>query len=51
MCEPVSARETMKNQSYQQQEDVKILLEEGVLFKGCDTFAIDFTDIVTALAV
>ncbi|HAN44105.1 MAG TPA: transcription-repair coupling factor, partial [Ruminococcaceae bacterium] len=46
MCEPVSAREAMKNQSYQQQEDIKILLEEGVLFKGCDTFSIDFTDII-----
>ncbi len=45
LCEPVSIKETLKNASWQQQEDIKLLLSEGVLFKGCDTFGIDFVEI------
>jgi len=46
VCEPVSIKETLKNAAYQQQEDLGTLLEQGVLFKGCDTFGIGFADIL-----
>jgi len=46
VCEPVSIRETLKNAAFQIQEDLHALLEQGVLFRGCDTFSIDFTDIL-----
>ena len=45
LCEPMSVRETLKNAQWQQEEDVKLLLSQGVLFKGCDTFGIDFVEI------
>ncbi len=46
LCEPVSIKENLKNASYQHQEDLTNLLEQGVLFRGCDVFSIDFTDIL-----
>ena len=46
VCEPVSIRETLGNLSFQWNEDLQVLLEQGVLFPGCDTFAIDFTDVL-----
>ena len=42
-CEPVSMKETLRTVLAQHQEDVKVLLEEGVLFSGCHTFYEDFT--------
>ncbi|WRS27034.1 transcription-repair coupling factor [Oscillospiraceae bacterium MB08-C2-2] len=44
-CEPVSMKELLKNSAWQQQEDVKLLMEEGMLFKGCTTFGLDFVDV------
>ena len=49
VCEPVSVKETLKNAAFQQQEDLHALLEQGVLFKGCDTFSIDFAGILTRM--
>lgn len=45
--EPVSMRETLKNVSAQQQEDIKILMEDGILFRGCDTFTVDYTEVLS----
>ena len=45
VCEPVSIKESMKNASWQEQEDIKLLLSQGVLFKGCDIFGLDFVEI------
>ncbi|MDL2233020.1 transcription-repair coupling factor [Ruminococcaceae bacterium OttesenSCG-928-L11] len=49
-CEPVSMKETLKNGQWQIHEDIKLLLAEGVLFKGCDTFSLDFGDVAAWLA-
>ncbi|MFV0402266.1 MAG: transcription-repair coupling factor [Oscillospiraceae bacterium] len=43
--EPVSMREGLKNASWQMNEDIKILLSEGILFKGIDRFSLDFADV------
>lgn len=48
-CEPVSMKETLTSAAWQQHEDVKLLMAEGVLFKGCDTFAADYTDVLRQL--
>lgn len=48
-CEPISMRETLKNAAWQQNEDVKLLMGEGVLFKGCDTFAVDYVEVTRRL--
>lgn len=45
VCEPLSMKETLKNAGWQQHEDIKLLLSEGILCKGCDTFALDFVDV------
>ena len=42
LCDTGNCREALKNVQWQQNEDLKILLEEGVLFKGCDRFSDDF---------
>lgn len=49
VLEPVSIKETLTNASWQQQEDIKLLMAEGILFKGCDTFGIDYTDLIRAI--
>lgn len=43
--EPVSLKETMKNTLWQQHEDIKLMMSEGILCKGLDTFCADYTDI------
>ncbi len=45
LCDTANCREALKNVLWQQNEDVKILLEEGILFKGCDRFGEDFVDL------
>ncbi len=42
LCESANAREILKSAQWQLQEDVKLLLEEGVLFPACSRFAEDF---------
>jgi len=49
VCEPASIKETLKNLAWQQQEDVKLLMAEGVLFKGCDTFSLDYVDLTRCI--
>lgn len=45
LCEPISCKERLKGVLEQHYEDVRVLLEEGILFKGCSTFFRDFTDL------
>lgn len=45
LCDTGNCRETLKNAAAQQAEDVKLLLDEGVLFKGCSRFSGDFVDL------
>lgn len=47
LCEPVTAKENAKNAMLRFYEDVTLLMEEGVLFKGCDTFTIDFSRLLS----
>ena len=44
VCETASVKERAKNAEWQLSEDLKELFEEGILFKGLDRFAIDYTD-------
>lgn len=46
-CDAANCRETLKSVQLQNNEDIKLLLEEGVLFKGCDRFNGDFVDLQT----
>lgn len=45
LCEPISCKENLQNVLAQHLEDVKVLMEDGVLFRGCDTFYLDFVNI------
>lgn len=45
-CELVSCKESAKTAMWQHYEDISVLLEEGVLFKGCDTFALEFAQVL-----
>ena len=49
VSELVTARETAKNAMWQFYEDISILLEEGVLFKGCDRFTCEPADVLSIL--
>ncbi|MCL2068655.1 MAG: DEAD/DEAH box helicase, partial [Oscillospiraceae bacterium] len=49
-CEPVSMRETMAALQKQNREDTELLMSEGILFSGCDTFSCDFTHVLTAIS-
>lgn len=49
LCEPVSCRENFANAMAQHHEDIKMLLEEGVLFKGCSVYYDDFTELCRKL--
>ena len=46
--ESVNIRENLRNANWQLQEDIKGLFEEGILFRGCDTFNREFTDLAAA---
>ncbi len=46
LCEAVSIREGLRAASFREQEDIAALLEQGVLFAGCDRFSTDFTDLL-----
>ena len=49
LCEPVSCKENFSNAMAQHHEDVKMLMEDGVLFRGCSVFYDDFTDLCRSL--
>jgi len=48
-CELVSVKDASKTALWQHYEDVKLLLEEGILFKGCDTFTMEFSQVLSAM--
>lgn len=45
LCEPISCKENFSNAMAQHHEDVKMLLEDGILFRGCSVYYDDFTDL------
>ena len=45
LCDTGNCREALRALQLQQNEDLKLLLEEGVLFKGCDRFSEDFVSL------
>lgn len=49
LCEPISCKENFANTMAQHHEDIKMLLEEGVLFRGCSVYYDDFTDLCQSL--
>lgn len=49
LCEPASVKETFRVFEEQLQEDIKILLEDGILFKGCDTFSLSMGELESQL--
>ena len=49
LCEPVSCRENFANAMAQHHEVTTMLLEEGVLFKGCSVYYDDFTELCRKL--
>ena len=51
VCEPTAVLEALKNGAWQQQEDIRHMMSEGILFKGCDKFyldGVDLTSLITA---
>ncbi|WP_343253234.1 transcription-repair coupling factor [Ligaoa zhengdingensis] len=49
VSELVTARETVKNSMWQFYEDLSILMEEGILFKGCERFALEPAEVLSIL--
>ncbi len=44
VSETFKIKDTLKNISWQHNEDIKQLFAEGILFKGLDTYTVDFTE-------
>ncbi|MEF9984325.1 MAG: transcription-repair coupling factor [Oscillospiraceae bacterium] len=42
ISDPISIKETLRASDIQQNEDIKTMLEEGIIFKGCDTYNCDY---------
>lgn len=49
LCEPISCKESFSNAMAQHHEDVKMLLEDGILFRGCSVYYDDFTNLCSKL--
>lgn len=45
LCEPVSCKENFANAMAQHHEDVKMLMEQGILFRGYSVYYDDFTEL------
>ena len=45
LCEPVSCKENFANAMAQHHEDVKMLMEQGILFRGCSVYYDNFTEL------
>ena len=50
LSSPTEAKEAIKNVLWQNSEDIKILLEDKVLYSGLDNFYLDFTDVASVLS-
>lgn len=48
-CEMVSVKDASKTAMWQHYEDIALLMEEGMLFKGCDTYALEFSQVLTQM--
>lgn len=49
-CEPANCRETLAALQKRENEDHRLLLDEGLLFKGCDKFGGDWVDLQRIVA-
>ena len=49
LCEPVSCKETFGSVLAQHHEDIKLLMEDGILFSTCNTYYDDFPDLCRKL--
>ena len=49
VSEYIKQKEVLKSLASQQNEDISILFEEGILFSGCEKFSLDFTDYCSIL--
>ncbi len=49
VSEYIKQKEVLKSLSSQQNEDISMLFEEGILFPGCESFSLDFTDYCSLL--
>lgn len=45
LCDPANCREILAAAQKREHEDLRLLLDEGVLFKGCDQFSGDWVDL------
>lgn len=45
VCDPANCREILTAAQKRENEDTRLLLDEGVLFKGCDKFGGDWVDL------
>lgn len=45
LCDPANCRETLQSLQKKDHEELGLLLDEGILFKGCDTFSGDWVDL------
>ena len=50
LCEPISCKERLKHVLDQHYEDVRELMEEGILFRECNTYYRDFADLARSLS-
>ena len=48
VSEIVNIQESLKNQAFTHNEDIKTLYDEGMLFRGLDRYYADYTDILAA---
>ena len=49
VSDPIGAKDALKNLHWQLQEDIKIMLEEGILFPGCTGYIGDYVDLLTQM--
>ncbi|MEG2174170.1 MAG: transcription-repair coupling factor [Oscillospiraceae bacterium] len=49
LSDPAACREAMKSATWQADEDVSTLLEDGICFPGCDRFSGSFDDLLYAM--
>ena len=49
VSEYIKQKEVLKSLANQQNEDISMLFEEGIIFPGCEKFSMDFTDYCSVL--
>lgn len=49
ISDPVSVKEGLKAISLRQNEDIKLMFDDGLVFKGCDTFSGDYVHMLSKI--